>query len=122
MQTFNYQWTTLADKRYLKFSFESHFSTEDAKKAAEYWLEEFNKLNLEEKNDIIFDCVGMKNYDTDARKIWQDTMLKLKPQIGNIFIISDNILILGAAKTMGLITGFKIKPAKSEEIIIALNS
>ena len=55
----------------------------------------------------------MTGFDTDARRIWQDTMKSHKNQIDVIWLVSDNIFIRGAAKTMGLLTGFPIKVTKS---------
>ena len=64
------------------------------------------------KNHLIFNCAAMTGFDTEARRVWQDAMNKMKPQIGSIWIVSTNVFILGAARTMGLLTGFNIKTAK----------
>jgi hypothetical protein len=55
----------------------------------------------------------MTGFDTSARRRWQDAMTLHKPLINVVWIISTNIFILGAAKTMGLLTGFTIRIARS---------
>jgi hypothetical protein len=59
----------------------------------------------------------MTGFDSSARKNWQTTMSELKSKTGSIWVISSNAFILGAAKTMGLLSGYDIKVAKSIESI-----
>jgi hypothetical protein len=59
----------------------------------------------------------MKNYETASRLLWQKNMSETRKQIGDVWIISESRLILAAAKTMGLLTGFKIKVTTLETSI-----
>lgn len=101
-------------KSFLQFDFIGHLDIEAATVAIEAWklrAAEQSKLNL------IYNCLEMSGFDTAARKLWQATMSELKIKTGSIWVISSNAFILGAAKTMGLLTGYDIKTAKSIENI-----
>ncbi len=99
-------------KPYIQFSFKGHLNIDAAARAITTWKE---LMDDAAKKNLIYDCTDMTGFDTDARKLWQATMSDCKKQIGSIWIISSNIFILGAAKTMGVLTGFQIKVAKSPE-------
>ena len=108
--------TEINGKPFLQFDFNGHLTVEAAHEAIGKWK---TMLTENEKTNLIYNCLEMTNFDTAARKAWQSTMAELKPQTGRIWIISSNAFILGAAKTMGLLTGFDIKIAKSIESVIA---
>lgn len=99
------------NKQYLQFDFPGHLDEASAANAIERWNEKMKSNNA--KVSIIYNCSKMTGFDTDARRIWQDTMKAHKNQIDVIWLVSDNIFIRGAAKTMGLLTGFPIKVTKS---------
>jgi len=99
------------NKQYLQFDFPSHLDEVSAANAIKRW-NEMMKPNAG-KISIIYNCAKMTGFATDARRIWQDTMKSHKNQIDVIWLVSDNIFIRGAAKTMGLLTGFPIKVTKS---------
>ena len=114
----NVMWVQKYDKKCLKLTIHGHLSEKNAFEAVSKWKEELS-TNLEsgEKANIICNCLNMTGYDTGARKLWQQTISDLKSQIEYIWIISDNKLFRTAAKTMGLLTKFKIKTANSESDI-----
>lgn len=93
-------------QRYLQFDFGGYLQPAQAQIAIDQWKSEM-KPGI--KNHLIFNCAAMTGFDTEARRVWQDAMSKMKPQIGSIWIVSTNVFILGAARTMGLLTGFNIK-------------
>ncbi|WP_276371148.1 hypothetical protein [Chryseolinea sp. H1M3-3] len=101
-------------KTYIQFCFKGHLNIDAAARAITTWKE---LMDDPASKNLIYDCTEMTGFDTEARKLWQATMSDCKKQIGNIWIISSNIFILGAAKTMGLLTGFHIKVAKSSDDI-----
>lgn len=101
-------------KPYIQFDFIGNLEWVLAEKAIEEWRQLMVGLS---KKNLIYNCIEMSGFDTDARKIWQSTMSEFKPQIENIWIISSNMFILAAAKTMGFLTGFSIKVAKTLEEI-----
>ena len=98
------------EKTYLQFDFKDHLDSDNAQKAIVQWKD---KMKPGTKRHLIYNCMFMTGFDTSARKTWQTTMGTHKHQIGDIWIISSNVFILGAAKTMGLLTGFAIKVAKT---------
>ena len=99
------------NKEYLQFDFPSHLSEAIAANAIERWNEKMKYKNA--KFSVIYNCAKMNGFDTSARRIWQDTMKQHKNQIDVIWLVSDNTFIRGAAKTMGLLTGFPIKVTKA---------
>ena len=105
--------TTINNKHYLEFDFPKHLTAQMAEETIPLWKEMYNKIKQGEKADLIFNCELMSGFDTEARRKWQAALGELKSQTGEIWIVSDNIFILGAAKTMGLLTGFSIKVTRS---------
>lgn len=99
---------------YIQFDFMGHLDAMGAQKAIAQWK---GRMKNGVRNNLIYNCTEMTGFDTEARRSWQSTMISLKGQIGSIWIISSNVLILGAAKTMGLLTGFAIKVATSPDKI-----
>lgn len=99
---------------YLHFTFIGHLAEGMAVEAISRWNEEMTKIKLNgSKISVVYDCREMSGFDTSARKQWQTAMTTHKPLIGVIWIISDNLFILAAAKTMGVLTGFPIKAART---------
>lgn len=98
------------EKPYLQFDFKGHLDHSSAIKAIEEWRRYMERSS---KKNLIYNCKEMTGFDSSARKIWQATMGEFKQRTGSIWIISSNVFILGAAKTMGVLTGFLIKVAKT---------
>lgn len=97
-------------KAFLQFDFKGHLDVESATAAIESW-KAYSAVTP--KTNIIYNCLEMTGFDSAARKMWQSTMSELKPKTGCIWVISSNAFILGAAKTMGILSGYDIKTAKS---------
>ncbi|HUW06682.1 MAG TPA: hypothetical protein VMW01_10515 [Williamwhitmania sp.] len=111
-------WCEKKGHKCLVFSFDGFFTEEQAAQAKKRWVEEFaTQLQPNEKVPIIFSCLKMTGYDTNARLIWQNSIGELKAQISTIWVVSNNSLFTIAAKTMGFISKFTIKTAKSEDEI-----
>lgn len=110
-------WIQKFEKKCLSLEIFGHLSTENALSATSRWREEIHALESGEKANIICNCLKMTGYDTDARKHWQQTISDLKSRIRCMWIITDNNLFRMAARTMGLLTKFQIKTAKSESEI-----
>ena len=68
-----------------------------------------------EKIVILCSCLEMTRYDSSARLLWQKQMNRYKDNILSTWIISNNIMIKTAAKTMGLLGGFDVNTANSIE-------
>ena len=104
------------DKLYLQFDFAGHLDEATALKAISAWKEKLASLHPPDaKVDLIYNCVSMTGYDTAARKKWQETMKELQTRTNVVWIISDNIFMIGAAKTMGVLTRYTIKTVRSLE-------
>lgn len=112
----NIAWITKNGKNYLEFTFEGHLSESMADQAIVQWKYEL-KSRPEGRTDIIYQCTNMTGFDTGARRNWQNAMSELRDQLGEIWIVSENIFILTAARTMGVLTGFNIKATKSVDEI-----
>lgn len=102
------------DKSYIQFDFMGYLDHPNAVTAIEEWKQ---LMEGPAKKNLIYNCIEMTGFDSTARKMWQATMSEFKQKIGGIWIISSNIFILGAAKTMGVLAGFAIKVAKSADEI-----
>jgi histidinol phosphatase-like enzyme len=101
---------TISGKQYLQFKFSGHLDETTATKAIQEWKMKMSEVQSKGvKVDMIYDCSAMTGFETNARKNWQSMMMDYKSKIGVIWMVSDNIFILGAAKTMGVLTGFGIK-------------
>jgi hypothetical protein len=111
-------WIQSSKGNCLRIEIQGRLSEENAKKATSKWKEEFSiVLKPGEKANIICNCANMSGYDTEARKRWQQTISDLKSQIEYLWVVTDSNTIRIAANTMGLLTKFKIKTAKSESEI-----
>lgn len=113
MKNLDINFITLDNKSYLHFVFKGDLKETVAMQGIAKWKEEINKLPNNTKIDLIYNCIEMTGFETGARRNWQDAMKEFKAKSGEIWIVSDNILILGAAKTMGLLTGFNMKVCRS---------
>lgn len=102
---------TLKEKEYLKFDFPKHLDIHTAENAIIKWNKEV--AHTEQKVNLIFNCTSMSGFDTEARRKWQSTLKQLKSKTGDIWIVSDNMFILGAARTMGILSGYQIKTTRS---------
>jgi hypothetical protein len=102
------------NKPYLQFDFTGHLDEGTAVKAIAEWKKELASLTTTgSKIDLIYNCISMSGFDTAARRKWQEAMKELQPRTDVIWIISDNIFIIGAAKTMGVLTRYTIKAVRS---------
>jgi hypothetical protein len=106
------------EKPFIQFDFTGHLDEASAVKAISEWRKELANIHTPvAKVDLIYNCISMTGFDTAARKRWQETMKELQPRTDVIWIVSDNIFIIGAAKTMGILTRYTIKSVKSLEEI-----
>ena len=101
-------------KPYIQFDFRGYLDHPNAVEAIKAWKQ---LMESPSKKNLIYNCIDMSGFDSTARKMWQTTMSEFKQKIGSIWIISSNTFILAAAKTMGVLTGFSIKVARSEDQI-----
>ncbi|MBS1559144.1 MAG: hypothetical protein JST69_10505 [Bacteroidetes bacterium] len=103
----------IGNKDFLQFDFEGDLKDPIALDCIKQWKDEMRKLSPGQKINLIFNCCKMSGFETEARKHWQETMKLFKGQINDVWIVSENIFIRTAAKTMGLLTGFNMKTCNS---------
>lgn len=114
----NVNWIQRSKRNCLRIEIQGRLNEENATKATSEWKEQFSVvLKSGEKANIICNCSKMTGYDTPARKRWQQTISDLKSQIEYLWVVTDSNTIRIAANTMGLLTKFTIKTAKSESEI-----
>jgi hypothetical protein len=77
---------------------------------------EISSLHCAYKPYLVFNFIGC--FDARARKSWQKTMQKHKPVVNITWLIIDNVFVVGAAKTRGLLTSFPVKATKSINEIV----
>jgi len=104
------------NKPHLQFDFKGHLDEASAVKAIDEWRKGLANVSPPNtKVDLIYNCISMTGFDTSARKKWQQAMKELQPRTNVIWIVSDNIFIVGAAKTMGVLTRYTIKSVRTLE-------
>lgn len=88
----------LHDKHYLIFEFRNHFSTRAAEEACEVWTN-FHHQNFQGAIHI-WDCTRMSGFEMSAKKVWMNKMKVFDSLIERIVLVSDMVLIRGAARLM----------------------
>lgn len=109
----NIEWIQKSGKNCLKFTFQESFKEQDAKAAIERWHEEL-ATKPQEGIVHIWDCLAMKDYDQQARKMWSETCKDLKDQIDIIWVITNSLLIKMGATVISVFTSLNIKVVSSE--------
>ncbi|NBP68390.1 MAG: hypothetical protein EBR30_16595 [Cytophagia bacterium] len=111
--------TTLNNKVCLQFDFPDYLDQETATAAIEIWKAEMQRLSATGvKVNLVFNCDCMTGFDTEARRKWQAQLKDQKNNIGEVWVVCNNMFILGAAKTMGLLSGYPIKVTRSMAEIV----
>lgn len=107
-------WKTIHDKEYLYFEFSGILTHRDAVQGIERWDKCFeNQDYAKGKVSLIWDCLHMKNYETQARIAWQKAIKKHKHKIEDIWLITNSVNITAGAEIISFFTSFKIRPVKS---------
>ncbi len=107
----------IKNKSCLQFHFVGYLSDEIALSAIENWKGHMQGQSAS-KICLIYNCNDMKGFDTNARKNWQAAMGSFKNQIDEIWVVCDNLFIMTAAKTMGLLTGLPIKVCRTLDAVV----
>ena len=88
----------------------------DAELAIVKWKEAFRQREGEKIN-LIWDCTRMQDYESGARTKWIKALFKMRPQTGEILLITKSPLIRLGATIMGVATSLRIKAVPSEQDI-----
>ncbi|MEO9872075.1 hypothetical protein [Ekhidna sp.] len=90
-------------KNYIHFIFKDKFTYDSSVTATEAWKEYCDKSPG--KNFVhIWDCQNMQGFDKKAKDLWMEYMDSYIGQTEKIILVSDNILIRGAARIMSKFT------------------
>lgn len=95
----------------LYFKFKGKFSEAASINGTRAWSEEMESSN--NNYTFIWDCTDMSGFDPSARSEWYKSMKMYKPRITEVTIISNNILIRGAARVMMELFGIKANIVRS---------
>lgn len=117
VNTVTVEWVNISQTKCLRIAIRGRLTEKTASGAISEWKEAFALDPIPGKKNVICSCLKMTAYDTNARKLWQNTINELKSQIDYFWIVTDNKLFVMAAKTMGLITKFKLRTVSSEDDI-----
>jgi len=109
------EWINRVPKKTLRFTFNGRLTQQEAADAIDKWRKNFGKSN--EKFVLIWNCLKMNGYDSDARNLWQHAIKDMKGQIECIWLITDSTMIRMGASVMALFASFKIQTVTSEEEI-----
>ncbi len=89
---------SIDNRQFLLFEFRNHFSTKAAEAAAACWT----TYNQEHQQSAIhiWNCKRMSGFDMAAKKVWMAKMKASGSLMERIILISEMILIRGAARLM----------------------
>lgn len=96
----------------LLFTFKGTLTQKDGHLAIQIWSEIFE--GSDEKYTLIWNCSKMDGFERAARSEWTETLQKWPERIDKIFLISDSIIIRGAARLMLKLFHIELIPVKSE--------
>lgn len=99
-------------RNYLHFTFSEKFTTELSSDAIKEWKNHC-LTNPDEKFIHIWDCQKMSGFDKKAKDLWMEQMDSLHNQTDRIVLISDNIIIRGAARLMSRFTKHTLNTYKT---------
>ncbi|MEQ9467453.1 MAG: hypothetical protein RLN88_08580 [Ekhidna sp.] len=99
-------------KDFLHFGFKNKFSEDMSLKATDIWAK-FCDDNPSKRFIHIWDCQSMTGFDNSAKKRWMDHLDKYSGQTEKIILVSDNIIIRGAARIMSKMTKHHLNVYKS---------
>lgn len=104
------------DPRYrdncMYFQFKGTFDKEASEKATRVWMKEFES-NSHKKYKHIWDCTQMKDFHFDAKNSWSETLTKYESRIEVIYVVSESIVIRGAARLMTKFSKYNLKVFKT---------
>ncbi|MBI5742094.1 MAG: hypothetical protein HZA16_15455 [Nitrospirae bacterium] len=106
------EWMQKSGQECLKFTFKGKFSEQMALMAISKWKEAFIS-KPGKKIVIVWDCLEMDGYETEARNKWQNALKSLKDQIDTVWLVTNSGFIKIGATLMSNFTSFKLKIVSS---------
>lgn len=96
----------------LHFVFKGKFTEKASELSTSAWKEEVSK-NAGSKYVLVWDCLKMDGFEIGARREWLECMKVLKHSIHSVVVVSDNVVIRGAAYLMLKLFTFESTVVKS---------
>ncbi len=111
-------WVEKSGKKYLRFSFRGNLTEEIAKSTIDNWMTEC-KTNLEEdeKIGLIWNCLEMKKYSPMAAKLWKNALKECNIDMEEIWLVTTSSFFKMGARTITMLTKYKLKTVSSESEI-----
>ncbi len=106
------EWKEIGAVKCLFFTFDGIFRKSDAQIAVEQWRSEMTQVATK-KVTVVWQCLEMKNYEREARQLWQEALKEFESQIGMIWLVTDSVLIQAGAEIMSFFTYFEMKVVTS---------
>lgn len=103
----------LNNKSCVVFKFKGYFSIDTCIDFCEVWEREFKDAPADKKFTLIWDCSEMTGFDISAKNHWTKSMNTHEPQISSVTVISNNMLIRGAARLVLQLFSFDVSVARS---------
>jgi hypothetical protein len=94
------------------FQFKGTFDKNASEKSTKAWREEFES-NPTTRYKQIWDCTQMKDFHFDAKNSWSDTLSKFESRIDVIYVVSESIIIRGAARLMTKFSKYNLEVFKT---------
>jgi hypothetical protein len=102
------------DQPCMIFRFSGKLTHETAQTAVESWSE-FQTTTNGSKFVHVWDCTRMSGFEIQAKDLWLAQLKANKDFIQSIKIVSDNIVIRGAARLIAKVTSHPLETFKSNE-------
>lgn len=99
-------------KNFLHFTFKNKFTYDSSIMATNAWKDYCDK-NPSKKFVHIWDCQSMHGFDKTAKDLWMQYLDRYHGQTEKIVLVSDNIVIRGAARIMSRFTKHKLNVYKT---------
>jgi len=110
------KWKTIAGREFLCFEFKGSFLEAEARVAVNVWRKEFAS-KPGQKIDIVWHCLEMKTYDSESRRLWQDAIMEMKNQMGDIWLVTRSPFIKIGGNFISMFTRFNVITVSSEDEI-----
>jgi len=100
----------------LKFVFKGKFTQDASELSTQVWEKHFAAYK-NQKFIMIWDCQEMTGFELSARREWLKHMHHLHHQIDRVIVVSNSIMIRGAARLMLKLFSFKSELYESDRYV-----
>lgn len=103
-------------KNCIYFQYNGVFRLKDAEIALNR-ITNYLKENKTHKKLVVWNCLGIKDYETAARTMCQDAVKEYKDTIDSIFVIANSPIIYAAVEIISFFTSLPITVVSSFEAL-----